>query len=316
MHNTFPLLSPAVLYACRAQNTPVAITLHNYRLMCASRNFFRNGTICHDCVTGPAIQAVAHGCYKNSRLATATVVLANTVHRQAWRTMVSAYMFISAAQRDLLAGLDLTQNASSSATTSSPPATSNPAPPAPSPPAPSSTPDDSTKPKASASSWPAGTTTSPPTPTPDSPSPSPAPAPSDPKSPPGPPPAPPSTSPDTPTPPAAPNSWPAPAPSSSPPPGPNPSASSPSKPWPSASPPSPPTTAPSPNSSPPASTAPSSTPGNPQALATAITDIQDNPRRYHTYGEQARDTYTKKFDPDRNIDQLLEIYRFAITNPA
>jgi glycosyltransferase involved in cell wall biosynthesis len=107
MHNTFPLLSPAVLYACRDESVPVVITLHNYRLMCASRNFFRDGAVCRDCVDGPAIQAVVHGCYKHSRLATATVVLANSAHRKAWKSLVSAYIFISAAQRDLLADLDL-----------------------------------------------------------------------------------------------------------------------------------------------------------------------------------------------------------------
>ncbi len=107
IHNTFPLLSPSVLYACRDEGVPVVITLHNYRLLCAGGSFFRDGAICRDCVSGPAIQAVKHGCYKNSRLATAPVALSNAVHRQAWRTLVSAYIFISAAQRDLLAELDL-----------------------------------------------------------------------------------------------------------------------------------------------------------------------------------------------------------------
>ena len=107
IHNTFPLLSPAVLYACRDESMPVVITVHNYRLMCAAGNFFRDGAICQDCVTGPAIQAVRHGCYRDSRLATVPIVVSNRTHRQAWRTMVSAYIFISAAQRDLLAGLAL-----------------------------------------------------------------------------------------------------------------------------------------------------------------------------------------------------------------
>jgi glycosyltransferase involved in cell wall biosynthesis len=107
VHNTFPLLSPAVLYACRDAGVPVVLTLHNYRLECAGGNFLRGGRVCHDCVTGSSVQAVVHGCYKGSRLASAAVVTANGVHRPAWRSMVSAYVFISASQRDLLAGLDL-----------------------------------------------------------------------------------------------------------------------------------------------------------------------------------------------------------------
>jgi glycosyltransferase involved in cell wall biosynthesis len=107
IHNTFPLLSPSVLRACRDESVPVVITVHNYRLMCAGGSFFRDGAICRDCVTGPALQAVRHGCYKDSRMATAPVALSNTVHRQAWRALVSGYIFISAAQRDLLDGLEL-----------------------------------------------------------------------------------------------------------------------------------------------------------------------------------------------------------------
>ena len=107
MHNTFPLLSPAVLYACRDAGVPAVVTLHNKRLICASGNFFRNGAVCHDCMDGPAIQAVVHGCYKGSRLASAAVVVSNTAHRQAWASMISAYIFTSASQRDLHRGLGL-----------------------------------------------------------------------------------------------------------------------------------------------------------------------------------------------------------------
>lgn len=105
IHNTFPLISPAVLYACQAEAVPVVVTIHNKRLMCASGDFFRNGTVCHDCIQGPAFQAIVHGCYRGSRLATTTIVVATSAHRKAWRSMVSAYVFASRSQRDLLDGL-------------------------------------------------------------------------------------------------------------------------------------------------------------------------------------------------------------------
>jgi glycosyltransferase involved in cell wall biosynthesis len=107
VHNTFPLLSPAVLHACRGAGVPVVATIHNYKLACASGDFFRDGAVCHDCsgrLPGPAIR---HGCYRGSRAATAPVALAMTAHRRAWRSLISAYIFISAAQRDLLTGLSL-----------------------------------------------------------------------------------------------------------------------------------------------------------------------------------------------------------------
>jgi glycosyltransferase involved in cell wall biosynthesis len=105
VHNTFPLLSASVLYACRDANVPVVVTLHNYRLACATGDLFRDGQVCHACVGRLPIPAVRHGCYRSS-VATVPVAVATTVHARAWRTMPSAFVFISASQRDILAPLD------------------------------------------------------------------------------------------------------------------------------------------------------------------------------------------------------------------
>lgn len=107
IHNTFPLLSAAVLYACRDARVPVVATVHNYKLACANGAFYRDGKVCHDCAGGLPVAAVRHGCYRESRAATAPVALAMGVHRHAWKSLVSAYIFISAAQRDLLQGSGL-----------------------------------------------------------------------------------------------------------------------------------------------------------------------------------------------------------------
>jgi glycosyltransferase involved in cell wall biosynthesis len=107
LHNTFPLLSASVLYACRDAGVPVVATIHNYKLACASGDFFRDGAPCHECADGSVSGALRHGCYRGSRAATAPVALAVTAHRGAWRTMVSAYACISASQRDLLRGVGL-----------------------------------------------------------------------------------------------------------------------------------------------------------------------------------------------------------------
>jgi glycosyltransferase involved in cell wall biosynthesis len=107
VHNTFPLLSASVLYACRDAGVPVVATLHNYKLACASGDFFRDGAVCHDCADGVPTGAMRHGCYRGSVAATAPVALAAVVHRRAWRTLVAAYACISASQRDLLRGVRL-----------------------------------------------------------------------------------------------------------------------------------------------------------------------------------------------------------------
>ena len=57
-------------------------------------------------------------------------------------------------------------------------------------------------------------------------------------------------------------------------------------------------------------------PGDPDALAGAVADADAHPERYETYGEQARKTYDQRFNPADNLKQLMDIYRFAIANPA
>jgi glycosyltransferase involved in cell wall biosynthesis/predicted O-methyltransferase YrrM len=107
VHNTFPLLSGTVLYACADVGVPIVATLHNYRLGCTSGTYFRDGAICHDCAGGALLPGVRHGCYRGSRAASAPLALSIAVHRPAWHSLVSAYIFISASQRDLLGEIGL-----------------------------------------------------------------------------------------------------------------------------------------------------------------------------------------------------------------
>jgi glycosyltransferase involved in cell wall biosynthesis len=107
VHNTFPLISPSVLYAAHSHGVPVVATLHNYKLLCASGDFFREQKVCHECAGGSPGPALAHGCYRGSRVATAPIAAGMVAHRRAWRRLVSAYIAISDSQRNLLAGLRL-----------------------------------------------------------------------------------------------------------------------------------------------------------------------------------------------------------------
>jgi glycosyltransferase involved in cell wall biosynthesis len=112
IHNTFPLVGTAALRSCRTAGVPVVATIHNYRLTCASGTFFREGAACHDCAHGSPLPAIRHGCYRESRAASVPAALAVSWQRPAWRSLVSAYVFISAAQRDLLGGLGLPRDRS------------------------------------------------------------------------------------------------------------------------------------------------------------------------------------------------------------
>ncbi len=81
-HNTFPLVSPAAYSAAREQGAAVVQTLHNFRLLCPNGLFFRDGKPCEECVGKAAPwPAVAHGCYRGDRAATAVVAATLTIHR-------------------------------------------------------------------------------------------------------------------------------------------------------------------------------------------------------------------------------------------
>lgn len=82
VHNTFPLLSPAVLHVAKSEGAATVQTLHNFRPMCPAGTFHRDGRVCEDC-KGMSVPwpAVVHGCYRGSRSASAAAAAMLTSHR-------------------------------------------------------------------------------------------------------------------------------------------------------------------------------------------------------------------------------------------
>jgi glycosyltransferase involved in cell wall biosynthesis len=97
LHNTFPLISPSVIEACRAQGVPVVATLHNFRLMCANAQLLRDGRPCHLCVGHIPWRGVAHRCYRDSARATIPIALGIQVHRsrQTWTKGVTTFIALT-----------------------------------------------------------------------------------------------------------------------------------------------------------------------------------------------------------------------------
>jgi glycosyltransferase involved in cell wall biosynthesis len=92
--NTFPLLSPSIYYAARAEGVAVVQSLRNYRLLCPGGLFLRDGEVCERClgksVPWPAVQ---HGCYRQDRAASAVVAGLLVGHRLlgTWKHAVDLY---------------------------------------------------------------------------------------------------------------------------------------------------------------------------------------------------------------------------------
>jgi glycosyltransferase involved in cell wall biosynthesis len=104
-HNTLPLISPAAYYAARAAGAAVVQTLHNYRFLCPKATFFRNGGVCEECLgKWTSWPAVAHGCYRDSRSASAVVAAMLATHRAlgTYTHAVDAYIACSEFSRSKL----------------------------------------------------------------------------------------------------------------------------------------------------------------------------------------------------------------------
>ncbi|BAY25120.1 putative glycosyl transferase [Calothrix sp. NIES-2100] len=110
IQNFFPLISPAVYYAAKEQKVPVVQSLRNYRLLCPNGLFFRDGKVCEDCL-GNFIPypGIVHACYRDNRLASASVASMLTVHRamNTWNKMVDIYITLTefARQKMIQGGL-------------------------------------------------------------------------------------------------------------------------------------------------------------------------------------------------------------------
>lgn len=97
VHNFFPLLTPAVFEACGKTCTPVIMTLHNYRLICPGALLLRKGSICEQCVTGSAYQAIRYRCYRGSMVGTWTAARMVEFHRKhrTWHSKVDRFIALT-----------------------------------------------------------------------------------------------------------------------------------------------------------------------------------------------------------------------------
>ncbi|WP_213451149.1 glycosyltransferase family 4 protein [Rhizomonospora bruguierae] len=97
LHNPYPLLSPWVVRTAHRHGVPVVQTVHNYRQVCSSGLYFRDGQVCTECkgrVIG--LPAVVHGCYRGSRAQSAIMATTLAVHRPTWRS-VDRYIALTSA---------------------------------------------------------------------------------------------------------------------------------------------------------------------------------------------------------------------------
>ncbi|MBF0454242.1 MAG: glycosyltransferase family 4 protein [Magnetococcales bacterium] len=106
VHNTFPLISPAIFHAASGSQTATVLTLHNYRIFCASGILMRDGKPCHLCLEQQSPwMGLYHGCYRNSRLATLPMAVSIAVHRRmdTWNRQLDHLITLTHFQADIMA---------------------------------------------------------------------------------------------------------------------------------------------------------------------------------------------------------------------
>ena len=110
VHNTFFMISPSIYAACKAREIPVVQTLHNFRWICPAYSFYRDGRVCEDCLNGSLWNSICHGCYRNSRAATAGVAMILAWQRllKTWEKCIDCYIALTEFGREkfIAAGLE------------------------------------------------------------------------------------------------------------------------------------------------------------------------------------------------------------------
>ena len=113
VHNTVPLISPSVYDAARAEGAAVVQTLHNYRLLCPSGDFLRDGRVCRDCFGRTiAWPSVLHACYRGDRAASTvlTAMLAVQRARGTFERRVDAFVVMTEFARRLFVDAGLPED--------------------------------------------------------------------------------------------------------------------------------------------------------------------------------------------------------------
>jgi glycosyltransferase involved in cell wall biosynthesis len=105
IHNLFYIASPSILYIAKKHKVPVALTLHNYRLICANALLLRNNKICELCAQKKIpFSGIKYKCYRNSYAASALVTAITGIHKifNTWKKKITICITLNEFSRSKL----------------------------------------------------------------------------------------------------------------------------------------------------------------------------------------------------------------------
>lgn len=91
LHSIYHQISPSILYSLRKFNIPVVMTLHDYKMVCASYRMLYKGHVCESCKNGAYYHCFWKGCVKNSKAKS----LVNTVEMYFHHKILKIYDLVN-----------------------------------------------------------------------------------------------------------------------------------------------------------------------------------------------------------------------------
>ena len=79
-HSVLPLLSVSSFYACKVKGVPVVQTLHNYRWFCVEGGLYSNNSYCEECLQKGALRGIIKKCSRKSFAASAALTINNAIY--------------------------------------------------------------------------------------------------------------------------------------------------------------------------------------------------------------------------------------------
>jgi glycosyltransferase involved in cell wall biosynthesis len=98
VHNFFPIATPSIFILARNMHIPLVLTLHNYRTICCNGMLLRNNRPCIKCIKNKIpLSGIMYKCYRKSILLSLCVTSIMSVHKLVgtWDNCINKYIVLT-----------------------------------------------------------------------------------------------------------------------------------------------------------------------------------------------------------------------------
>jgi len=95
LNNIYHQISPSIIHSLKKFGIPLVMTLHDYKMVCASYSMLNSGKICEACKDGKYYYCFLKGCVKNSRMKSLLNTFEMYLHQDILRIYDAVDVFVS-----------------------------------------------------------------------------------------------------------------------------------------------------------------------------------------------------------------------------